>query len=92
MDYTDDETDGVIIWPSSLENMSMYFWPSSKQIRGGGLVAESRTPDLECAEIYLYWHQIVSLSKTYEPSRGKTNNVVSEEVRHKPVCTSTEKS
>ena len=24
-----------------------------------------------------------------EPSRGKTNNVVSEQVRHKPGCTST---
>ena len=28
----------------------------------------------------------------YEPSRGKTNNVVSEQVRHKLACTSTEKS
>ena len=28
----------------------------------------------------------------YEPPRGKTNNVVSEQVRHKPGCTSTEKS
>ena len=27
----------------------------------------------------------------YEPSRGKTNNVVSEQVRHYPACTSTEK-
>ena len=27
-----------------------------------------------------------------EPSRGKTNNVVSEQVGHKPGCTSTEKS
>ena len=26
----------------------------------------------------------------YEPPRGKTNNVVSEQVRHKPACTSTE--
>ena len=25
-----------------------------------------------------------------EPPRGKTNNVVSEQVRHKPSCTSTE--
>ena len=25
-----------------------------------------------------------------EPPRGKTNNVVSEQVRHKPTCTSTE--
>ena len=25
----------------------------------------------------------------YEPSRGKTNNVVSEQVRHKPACTCT---
>ena len=27
-----------------------------------------------------------------EPPRGKTNNVVSDQVRHKPTCTSTEKS
>ena len=29
---------------------------------------------------------------SYEPPRGKTNNVVSEQVGHKPACTSTEKS
>ena len=28
----------------------------------------------------------------FEPPRGKTNNVVSEQVRHKQGCTSTEKS
>ena len=28
----------------------------------------------------------------YEPPREKTNNVVSEQVRHKPACTSTENS
>ena len=28
----------------------------------------------------------------FEPPRGKTNNVVSEQVRHKAACTSTEKS
>ena len=28
----------------------------------------------------------------YEPPRGKTNNVVSEQVRHIPASTSTEKS
>ena len=27
----------------------------------------------------------------YEPPRGKTNNVVFEQVRHKPTCTVTEK-
>ena len=29
-------------------------------------------------------------SHNNEPPRGKTNNVVSEQVRHKPTCTSTE--
>ena len=29
---------------------------------------------------------------THEPSRGKNNNVVSEQVRHKPGCKSTDKS
>ena len=28
----------------------------------------------------------------YEPPRGKTNNVVSEQVQHKPTCTSTGKN
>ena len=28
----------------------------------------------------------------YEPPHGKTNNVVSDQVRHKPTCTVTEKS
>ena len=27
-----------------------------------------------------------------EPPRGKTNNVVSDQVRHKPTCTFTEKN
>ena len=31
-------------------------------------------------------------SQINEPHRGKTNNEVSEQVRHKPACTSTEKS
>ena len=31
-----------------------------------------------------------ALYKIIEPPRGKTNNVVSEQVRHKPGCTSTE--
>ena len=31
-------------------------------------------------------------SATYEPPCGKTNNVVSVQVRHKPTCTVTEKS
>ena len=33
-----------------------------------------------------------SKSKVREPPRGKTNNVVSEQVRHEPACTSTEKN
>ena len=32
----------------------------------------------------------VELLLIFEPSRGKTNNVVSEQVRHKPACTATE--
>ena len=32
------------------------------------------------------------LSSIFEPPRGKTNNVVSDQVRHKPACTVTEKS
>ena len=35
---------------------------------------------------------IVFICSVFEPPRGKTNNVVSEQVRLKPACTSTEKS
>ena len=34
--------------------------------------------------------EIIEGSSTFELSRGKTNNVVSEQVRHKPVCAVTE--
>ena len=36
-------------------------------------------------------HNMVRFSQ-FEPPRGKTNNVVSEQVRHKLACTATEKS
>ena len=35
---------------------------------------------------------LVEEVKSVERSRGKTDNVVSEQVRHKPACTSAEKS
>ena len=38
------------------------------------------------------WYQSVHWRVLFELPRGKTNNVVSEQVRHKPTCTSTEKS
>ena len=37
-------------------------------------------------------HDALVASLSFEPPRGKTNNVVSEQVGHKPTCTSTEKS
>ena len=37
-------------------------------------------------------HTQVKQLMRYEPPLGKTNNVVSDQVRHKPVCTSTENS
>ena len=37
-------------------------------------------------------HLLNSLVHTNEPPHRKTNNVVSEQVRHKPACTSTKKS
>ena len=34
----------------------------------------------------------IQITVQYERPRGKTNNMVSEQVQHKPTCTSTEKS
>ena len=36
--------------------------------------------------------QPYTVSLYHEPPRGKINNVVSDQVRHKPTCTSIEKS
>ena len=43
------------------------------------------------SELMLYCYDTCRL-KINEPSRGKTNNVVSDQVRHKSTCTVTEKS
>ena len=48
-----------------------------------------------CHDLYgdlLLEEEVTGMFNSYEPPRGKTNNVVSEQVRHKPACTSTEKS
>ena len=45
--------------------------------------------DLLCVEMSKYL-KVNSCSVNREPPRGKTNNVVSEQVRHKPACTVTE--
>ena len=42
--------------------------------------------------LHLHAGMNITVMNIYEPPRGKTNNVVSEQVRHKPACTSTEKS
>ena len=34
--------------------------------------------------------EIIWSVSTFEPPRGKSNNVVFDQVRHKPACTSTE--
>ena len=50
----------------------------------------------ECEDVFALWLVSPLLGNEctchkFEP-RGKTNNVVSEQVRYKPACTSTEKS
>ena len=45
--------------------------------------------------VFDHMHNMDSLAAirvVFEPPRGKTNNVVSEQVRHKPTCTVPEKS
>ena len=41
-------------------------------------------------KLFVTFVQILSYCISYEPPRGKTNNVVSEQVPHKPGCTVTE--
>ena len=42
--------------------------------------------------LMIVYHRSLKSYFIFEPPRGKTNNVVSEQVEHKPACTSTEKS
>ena len=62
---------------------------------GGGGRGGAEGKDTHKSSGFL-WVSIVCYSSIvllkYEPPRGKTNNVVSEQVRHRPGCTSTEKS
>ena len=44
------------------------------------------------AQIAFLHNVLIYSSGSFEPPRGKTNNVVPEQVRHKPACTSTGKS
>ena len=51
-----------------------------------------------CTIDFVMYFDTVSIDATedkrslkFEPPRGKTNNMVSEQVRHKSACTSTEK-
>ena len=59
----------------------------------------ANTPDIYICFSYLFlklqFSNNIDVSDSHiinEPPRGKTNNVVSEQVRHKPDCTSTENS
>ena len=42
--------------------------------------------------LFIRAEEDVTIIQSIEPPRGETNNVVSEQVQHKPTCTSTEKS
>ena len=47
--------------------------------------------NIEDQFFHIMAHKIVLLLlQKYEPPRGKTNNMLSEQVGHKPACTATE--
>ena len=45
-----------------------------------------------CTMYQRLYQKVSGLALAFEPPRGRTNNVVSVQVHHKPACTSTEKS
>ena len=49
-------------------------------------------PNMTIAVDWDVKHQFEQNKQTFEPPRGKTKNVVSEQVQHKPTCIVTEKS
>ena len=46
--------------------------------------------DDDCRAVFNVYYDECEPGELFEPPRGKTNNVVSEQVRHKPACTVTE--
>ena len=68
--------------------LNVYWVILSVRQYGYFLSVDVLSSSLKCPSLLLGFEY----SKTYEPPRGKTNNVVSEQVRNKPTCTSTEKS
>ena len=53
-------------------------------------VSSSVSRALDYSTVYCIIYKKYLGRYTFEPPRGKTNNVVSEQVLHKPTCTSTE--
>ena len=45
---------------------------------------------IDASSIKVWRNHNKNKENTFEPPRGKTNNGVSEQARHKPACTSTE--
>ena len=71
---------------ASLGNMSV------SMVTSWGCATPSTVPSISSTPRYkAHWMMTIISHITYEPSRGKTN-VVSEQVRHKPTCTVTQKS
>ena len=46
--------------------------------------------ELAFRQIPFKWNSHATVPVSFEPPRGETNNVVSEQVRHKPSCTVTD--
>ena len=58
----------------------------------GNIIVQTPLDRETVSRICVQGSLMIPLLVTFEPPREKTNNVVSEQVRHKPACTSTEKS
>ena len=61
-----------------------------KCLAQGGGSYQTQDISLLSSVLYHYTAEFPLTMIIIEPPRGKTNNVVSEQVRHKPSCTSTE--
>ena len=64
-------------------------WFSHKAAQFNLSFPSSESPGVVFSYFFFFFFFFFFLN---EPPRGKTNNVVSEQVRHKPACTSTENS
>ena len=72
--------------PSAISKVPSVLWVRNSRLTVMSSSSEIPFSGMDNCNILKLSVYFFSMFLTFELSRGKTNNVVSEQVRHKPVC------